>query len=84
MANEKITMTLAPHEALVLFEFLAHVDQQASLIGDESERVVLAGALCILEKQLTAPFDPNYAELLASARRLVLHPEAQESEPERH
>ncbi|MBN1569211.1 MAG: hypothetical protein JXA73_15280 [Acidobacteria bacterium] len=68
--EEAIAVTLSHDEALVLFEFLAPFDQNESLcIEDEAERVVLANVLCILEKKLVAPFDPNYKDLLDSARK---------------
>jgi hypothetical protein len=68
--QEAINVKLSPEEALVLFEFLTRVDQKENLrVEDEAERVVLANILCILEKQLVAPFDPKYIQLLAHARR---------------
>jgi hypothetical protein len=72
MKDEAIDVRLSPDEALVLFEFLARFDQNENLcIEDEAERVVLANVLCILEKKLVAPFDPNYNHLLDSARKAL-------------
>jgi hypothetical protein len=72
MKDESINVSLSPDEALVLFEFLARFEQSENLqIEDEAERVVLANVLCVLEKKLVAPFRPDYADLLASARRAL-------------
>lgn len=69
MADETFVLKLSCDEALVLFEFLVRAERSGDLhIEDEAEQVVLANILCLLEKQLVAPFDPNYSDLLAKAR----------------
>jgi hypothetical protein len=70
MPVETVDITLSQDEALVLFEFLSRFVQDDDLhIADQSEEVVLADILCVLETRLVAPLDPNYQDLLASARR---------------
>jgi hypothetical protein len=72
MPDETVNLSLSQAEALVLFEFLARFDQNRVLqIEDESERVVLSNVLCMLEKQLSTPFDPHYSEFLAAARQTL-------------
>ncbi len=67
--NETCSIELTADEALVLFEFLQRFsDTDVLQIEDPAERQVLWGLGGMLEKQLVAPFRPNYADLLAKAR----------------
>jgi hypothetical protein len=72
MKDEQITLELTNAEALVLFEWLARVDSSKLLpFEDQAEQEVLWRVECMLERLLVEPFEPNYAELLAEARRRV-------------
>ena len=71
MPGEIVEITLNQDEALVLFEFLSRFVQDDLRIADQSEEVVLADMLCVLETRLVAPLEPNYQDLLASARNAI-------------
>jgi len=65
-------------EAVVLFELLSRwSDPKAAYTPDKlcfespAEYAVLNGLLADLEKQLTAPFKPEYRQILADARSLL-------------
>jgi hypothetical protein len=66
-------MTLPRNEALVLFEWLARLDEPgAPAIGDPAVEKVLWQLEGQLETALVEPFQDNYRQLLAEARRQVL------------
>ena len=72
MQDEEVTLKLSKAEALVLFEWLARTDSaQALPFEDPSEQQVLWRIECQLEKVLVEPLRPDYAELVAEARREV-------------
>lgn len=60
------TITLDDDVALVLFELLASERIESNL--DASERNALWALEGYLEKTLTQPFSPDYAQLLEKAR----------------
>ena len=64
-----VTITLTNDEALVLFEFLVRF-KETNLLGteDQAEQRALWNLHCLLEGEITAPFAPNYHELLVAAR----------------
>ncbi|MCC9603380.1 hypothetical protein LOC67_22755 [Stieleria sp. JC731] len=64
-----ITITLTEDEALVLFDFLARFTD-TDLLGteDQAEQRALWNLNCLLERQLIPVVDPNYRNLLISAR----------------
>ncbi len=72
-----VQIQLTADEALVLFEWLSKRDDDDALdplIEHWSEQLVLWTITAQLEKTLVEPFDPNYLDLLRSAReRLVAH-----------
>ena len=69
MADNTVPISLSLNEAVVLFEFLSRNAQSRELrIEHDAERTVLADLLCTLERQLVAPFNSNYADVLATAR----------------
>jgi hypothetical protein len=72
MVTEKVTLELTPAQALILFEWLARLDETKALPADGSpeEKVmwILEGQL---ETKLAASLLPNYRELLEDARRQV-------------
>ncbi len=68
-SKNDIEVRMTPDEALVLFEFLSRYSNRDELrIEDQAEQRALWNLLCLLEKQLVEPFDPNYLELLKAAR----------------
>jgi hypothetical protein len=67
--EETVTLRLTPDEALVLFDFLQRFDATDTLsIDDPAEQRALWNLSCLLERELTEPFLPDYAEHLAAAR----------------
>ena len=74
-----VSIDLTSDEALVLFDWLSRWEETEQLtIEDESEFTVLAGLLCLLEKQLVEPFMPNYGELVEKARAALRNPQEDE------
>jgi hypothetical protein len=73
MGDEKrVVLELTPDQALVLFEWLAKFNQQENVqFEDQAEQRVLFDLESMLERTLTAPLDPNYKRLLATARDRV-------------
>jgi hypothetical protein len=69
---EEVILRLSKKEALVFFEFLSRFSEDKSLaIEDPAEERVLWNLCCDLEKRLSEPLSPQYAELLADARRFI-------------
>ena len=71
MSDERVTLTVSRAEALVLFELLTREEEPPIRCEDEAEEMVLWRIQGQLEKLLTEPFSPVYAELLAAARKTV-------------
>jgi len=70
--DQQIRIALTSDEALVLFELLSRFAEAGNLeITHRAEWRVLWNVQCGLERQLTAPFLPDYKELLATARHAV-------------
>ena len=70
--QEPMTLSLSDDEALVLFEVLSRYEQEGVIsVQGEAEATTLANLLVQLERGLGEPFQPNYRELLGSARRRV-------------
>ena len=70
-----VTIEISRAEALVLFDALARYADRGGdslLIEHEAEKRVLAGLLCVLEKQLAEPFSADYQTLLSQARAELL------------
>ena len=68
----KVVLELTRAEALVLFEWLAKVDQAGRMpVEHPSEEQVLWRIEGQLESALTEPFSPDYKELLTAARKEV-------------
>jgi hypothetical protein len=66
-----VTIELTGDEALVLFEWLAKLEETNPVEG-EAEKRVLWSIEAALERALVEPFDANYAELLEQARRRIV------------
>ena len=63
MPDETVPIILSLNEALVLFEFLSRNGHNHELrVEDNAERAFLDNLLCFLEKQLSAPLTPGYAD----------------------
>lgn len=63
---------MSDDEALVLFEWLARLDDKAAFpVEDEAEEQVLWKIHGQLEKVLREPFLANYRELVSAARERV-------------
>jgi hypothetical protein len=71
MNGHEVTLTLTKAEALVLFEWLARVDEAALEFAHPAEQTVLWELEGQLEKTLVEPFSPEYDKLLAEARKQV-------------
>lgn len=68
----KVSIELTADEALVLFEWLARFNEKVdAAFEDEAEQRVLFDLESKLESSLTAPLEPNYQALLATARSRV-------------
>jgi hypothetical protein len=65
-----VTVTLEDDEALVLFELLASQTLQGSVPA--AERNAMDALEALLQKQLVAPFLPEYAQLLEEARQSLV------------
>lgn len=71
----KINIELTRSEALVLFEYLRRCDDDGKYsFVDQAEQRVTWDLECMLEKQLSEIFDPNYRELLRSAWEAIRDP----------
>jgi hypothetical protein len=67
-----ITVSLTDDEAIVLFEFLSRFkEKDVPAIEHDAERQVLWNVLCLVEKNLTAPFSPDSVRILTVARSRV-------------
>ena len=74
--DQPLTLSLAPDEALVLFEFLSRAEETGRLEAlHPAEDTVLTRILGRLEKHLVTPFAADYRERLAGARARVEQPE---------
>lgn len=72
MKEDHIVLKIRREEALVLFEWLTHIDELGALsYEDPSEQKVLWELEGQLERMLQEPLDPNYKELVAKARRII-------------
>lgn len=72
MSESEIVIRLSQAEALVPFEWLSRLDSSDSPAWKEAaEERVLWRVQGQLESVLVEPFQPNYKELVAEARRSV-------------
>lgn len=69
---DEVTLTLSRAEAIVLFEWLARLDDRAEpgagFFEHSSEERVMWAVSSQLERTLGEPFEPNYRAILESAR----------------
>jgi len=69
-----VVLTLTPDEALVLFDVL-HRWEDAQAVGgpiDNGERIALWNLSALLERALVEPFEVQYADRLAEAKRRLV------------
>lgn len=73
MTKEKINIELSKEEAIVLFEFLGKFNEndEISRFEDQAEQRVLWDIGCILEKELSEPFQADYQKIVKKARDKV-------------
>lgn len=73
MNEENINIELTKDEAIVLFEFLTRFNNQNNpdIFDDQAEQRVLWNFESLLEKKLTAPFRPDYLDIVKKARDKV-------------
>jgi hypothetical protein len=72
MTLERVSLDLTRAEAIVLFDWLSRFnDAEQREFVDQAEQRVLWDLEAMLESNLSEPFDPRYAELLAEARAKV-------------
>jgi hypothetical protein len=68
--SDRVLIELSRDEALILFEWLHRcgVEDQASRLEHDAERVALWNLAALLERGLAEPFKQNYPTLLGAAR----------------
>lgn len=62
------TITLSADEALMLLDWLQAHGEAGDLPHDAAQQQALWVLEAALEKAVSEPFDPNYAQLLAEAK----------------
>jgi hypothetical protein len=73
MSQQSIQVTLTRDEALVLFEWLASLDEKQTFHLEEAEQKVVWRIEGQLESLLTEVLAPDYREQLRIAKRNVLN-----------
>lgn len=71
--SEDVTLHLSKAEALVLFDGLASLPDESTVLPlGAVERIALQNLLCSLEKALVEPFLNDYVEIIQKARKHLL------------
>jgi len=70
---EKLNIEINKNEALVLFEFLARINQSINndIFENKAEEIVCGNIESSLERILAEPFLKNYIEILEEAKREI-------------
>ena len=69
MQSTRINLELSSDAALVLYDWLTRFNQRDdAAFVDQAEARVLFDLEAMLEKEIVAPLQPDYAALLAQAR----------------
>ena len=70
MNSKNVNIQLTRDEAIVLFEFLGRFNERfdSDKFEDQAEERVLWDIECILEKELSEPFQSDYQEIVERAR----------------
>ena len=73
MSNKKVNIVLTKEEAIVFLEFLGRFNENNDLsrFEDQAEQRVLLDIECILEKELSEPFQADYPEIIKKAREAI-------------
>lgn len=73
MTDNKVNIELTKEEAIVFFEFLGRFNDNddSDRFEDQAEQRVLWDIECILEKELSEPFQADYQEIVKKAREVV-------------
>ncbi len=73
--GEQIKIELRKEEVIVLFEYLARVNENDLLkatFESQAEQMVLWNLQASIEKQLTEPFGKDYNKVVSNARKALL------------
>jgi hypothetical protein len=76
-SQNDVTLTLKKEEALVLFELLANIKEEAAIpIRDGAERRAIWNLAVLFESKLAEPFMHDYAAIIqdAKSRPVAGHP----------
>lgn len=70
MSQENVSILLTGDEALVLFDLLHRWEDEERVDAPqhEAEQVALRNLSALLERELSEPFQPRYADLVLEAR----------------
>ena len=72
MQSMRVKLELSSDEALVLYDWLTRFNQRDdTAFADQAETRVLFDLEALLEKEIVAPLQPDYAALLTQARANV-------------
>ena len=73
MEERNVNIELTKEEAIVLFEFLRRFNknEDSQIFEDQVEQRVLWDIECILEKELSEPFQTDYDIIVKNARDKV-------------
>ena len=71
--KQNISLILTKDEALVLFEFLARLNQveDPDIFEDQAEQKIFWNLEAQLENQLVEPFSSDYINLITEARNRI-------------
>ena len=72
-SQDNVNIKLTKEEAIVFFEFLGRFNksEDPTSFEDQAEQRVLWNMECILEKELSEPFQADYPEIIEKARESV-------------
>ena len=67
---DKISISLTEYEAVLLLEFVTHLNQTGT-VQDKPEQRVLWNLEALLEKEIPSIFGKRYGEILEEARKIL-------------
>jgi hypothetical protein len=72
--SDEVKISLRKCEALVIFEYLSRLAEKKNSLSlvDDAEEIAFNGLLSTLESALVEPFQPDYKELLNSAKKSLM------------
>ncbi len=70
MSQQNVSISLTGDEALVLFDLLHRWEDEERVAAPqhEAEQIALWNLSALLERELSEPFQPRYADLVSGAR----------------